>query len=190
VYLPYQASSSPAAALLVRSAATPDQVVPAVRQAVHDLDPNLPLYRVMSLQRAMDEAGWNGRTAAVVAQSIAIIALFMALVGLYAVTAHAVQWWYPGLGLRIALGATGSRIAWLVLRRVLAQLSIGLTLGLVAAQGFDRLLNDPATGSVRMNDAGVLALIVIAIVAVALIACLVPIRRATRVDPVSALRTG
>jgi hypothetical protein len=191
VYLPYQASSSITGAVLVRSEGTPDQLASAVRKAVHDLDPNLPLYRVMPLQQAMDEAGWNGRTAAVVAQSIATIALFMALVGLYAVTAHAVQWWYPGLGLRIALGASGWRIAWLVLRRVLTQLTIGLALGLVAAQVFDRLFNDPANqpaGSVRMNDAGVLVLIVIAIVTVAVVACLVPIRRAARVDPVVALR--
>src|SRR6185436_16306636 len=86
VYLPY-GSSSPTAAILVRGDGAPDALTPALRQALQRLDPNLPLYRVMPLQQAMDEAGWNGRMASVVAQSIAMIALFMALVGLYSVTA-------------------------------------------------------------------------------------------------------
>ena len=100
-----------------------------------------------------------------------------------------------GGGIRIwrcgSRSARAGNIAWLVLRRVLTQLSIGLVLGLVAAQAFDRLLNAPVTQAeaVQMNDAGVLALIVLSIAAVAVVACLAPIRRATRVDPLVALRS-
>jgi putative ABC transport system permease protein len=191
VYLPYR-SSSPTAAILVRGDGAPDALTPALRQALYRLDPNLPLYRVMPLQQAMDEAGWNGRMASVVAQSIAMIALFMALVGLYSVTAHAVLWWFPELGLRIALGASGWNVAWIVLRRVLAQLGIGLALGLLATLAFDRLFNAPVdqvAGSVRMDDGGMLVLIAISILVVAVMACLVPIRRAARVDPLIALRS-
>jgi putative ABC transport system permease protein len=192
VYLPYRSSSSPTAAILVRGDGSPDALAPVLRQALHGLDPHLPLYRVMSLQRAMDEAGWNGRMASVVAQTIAMIALFMALVGLYSVTAHAVLWWCPELGLRIALGARGWNVGWIVLRRVLTQLSIGLVLGLVATLAFDRLFNAPVDQSaarVRMDDAGTLALIACSILAVAVLACVVPIRRAMRVDPLLALRS-
>jgi len=191
VYMPYR-SSSPTAAILVRGDGAPDALAPALRQALHRLDPNLPLYRVMPLQQAMDEAGWNGRMASVVAQSIAMIALFMALVGLYSVTSHAVLWWFPELGLRIALGASGWNVAWIVLRRVLTQLSIGLALGLLATLAFDRLFNTPVdqvAGSVRMDDGVMLVLITISILVVAVMACLVPIRRAARVDPLVALRT-
>jgi putative ABC transport system permease protein len=191
VYLPYR-SSSPTVAILVRGDGAPDALMPALRQALHRLDPNLPLYRVMPLQQAMDEAGWNGRMASVVAQSIAMIALFMALVGLYSVTAHAVLWWCPELGLRIALGASGWNVAWIVLRRVLTQLSIGLALGLLATLAFDRLFNAPVdqvAGSVRMDDGSMLVLIAISILVVAVMACLVPIRRAARVDPLVALRS-
>ena len=191
VYMPYR-SSSPTAAILVRGDGAPDALAPALRQALHRLDPNLPLYRVMPLQRAMDEAGWNGRMASVVAQSIAIIALFMALVGLYSVTSHAVLWWFPELGLRIALGASGWNVAWIVLRRVLTQLSIGLALGLLATVAFDRLFNTPVdhvAGSVRMDDGVMLVLIAISILVVAVMACLGPIRRAARVDPLVALRS-
>ena len=192
VYLPYRSSSSPTAAILVRGDGAPDALAPALRQALLRLDPSLPLYRVMSLQQAMDEARWNARQAAVVAQSIAVIALFMALVGLYSVTAHAVHWWLPELGLRVALGASGRNVAWIVLRRVLTQLSIGVALGLVATLAFDRLFNAPVDQSaarVRMDDAGMLTLIALSILAVAVTACLVPIRRAARVDPLVALRT-
>jgi putative ABC transport system permease protein len=191
VYIPYR-SSSPTAAILVRGDGAADRLAPVLRQALHRLDPNLPLYRVMPLQQAMDEAGWNGRMASVVAQSIAMIALFMALVGLYSVTAHAVLWWLPELALRIALGASGWRVAWIVLRRVLTQLSIGLALGLVATLAFDRLFNAPvdqSAATVRMDDGGTLVLIVCSILAVAVMACLVPIRRAARVDPLVALRS-
>ena len=191
VYLPYR-SSSPTAAILVRGDGAPDTLTPALRQALQRLDPNLPLYRVMPLQQAMDDAGWNGRMASVVAQSIAMIALFMALVGLYSVTAHAVLWWFPELGLRIALGASGWNVAWIVLRRVLAQLSIGLVLGLLATLAFDRLFHAPVddvAGSVRMDDVGMLVSIAISILVVAVMACVMPIRRAARVDPLMALRT-
>jgi hypothetical protein len=193
VYLPNRWSTSTTAAILVRTEGAPDLVAPAVRQVLHRLDPNLPLYRVMSLRRAMDEAGWNGRMAAVTAQSVAIIALFMALVGLHAVTAHAVHWWSGELGLRIALGASGWNVAWIVVRRVLIQLGAGVTLGLLAALAFDRAFNEPvdqAAASVSMMAPGVLALICLSIVAVAVVACLAPLRRAARVDPIDVLRTS
>ena len=192
VYVPYQ-SSSPTAAILVRGDGAPGALAPALRQALHRLDPNLPLYRMMPLQQAMDEAAWNGRMASAMAQSIAMIALFMALVGLYSVTEHAVQWWFPELGLRIALGASGWNVAWIVLRRVLTQLSIGLALGLLATLAFDRLFNDPGNqpaSVVRMMDPGALALILLSILGVAIFACLAPIRRAARVDPIDALRAS
>jgi putative ABC transport system permease protein len=147
----------------------------------------------MSLQQAMDEAGWNGRMATVVAQAVAVIALFMALVGLYSVTAHAVHWWCPELGMRIALGASGWNVAWIVVRRVLTQLSIGLALGVVATLAFDRLFNAPVDQSaarVRMDDPGMLVLIAFSILSVAMLACFAPIRRAARVDPIAALRSS
>ena len=138
VYLPHRSSPSATAAIMVRAAGEPTGLVPAIREELRRLDPNLPLYRVMSLQQAMDESGWNGRMAEVMAQSIAIIALLMALVGLYAVTAHVVHWWSPELGLRIALGAQPRGIAWIVLRQALTQLAVGLAVGVGCTYAFDR----------------------------------------------------
>jgi putative ABC transport system permease protein len=102
-----------------------------------------------------------------------------------------VERWTKELGLRIALGAGARQIVWLVIRRVLTQLSIGLALGLLGVLAFDRLFSDPATrlaSKVQMMDANALVAIVLSIAMVAVVACLVPIRRAARVDPLVALR--
>ena len=190
VYLPHRSSPSATAAIVVRATVEPSSLVPGVRDELRRLDPNLPLYRVMSLQQAMDESGWNGRMAEVVAQNIAIIALLMALVGLYAVTAHAVHWWRPEIGLRIALGAPPRGVAWMVLRQALTRLAIGLVVGVACTYAFDRAFTvapDP-TDPVRLTDTGALMALMALIALVAIAACAIPVRRAVRVDPVVALR--
>jgi ABC-type antimicrobial peptide transport system permease subunit len=118
--------------------------------------------------------------------------LLLALVGIYAVTGHTVQRWTRELGLRVALGADARRIGWLVLKRVLIQLGLGLAFGIVGTIAFDRVFTDPATAAVarvRMTDPIVMALIIVAIATVAVVACFAPLRRAVKLDPVEALRT-
>ena len=190
VYVPHRSSPSAAAMIMVRAAGEPAALAPAIREELRRLDPNLPLYRVMPLQQAMDESGWNGRMAEATAQTIALIALLMALVGLYAVTAHAVHWWRPELALRMALGAEPRRVAWIVLRRALTQLAIGLAVGVACTYAFDRAFTvapDPAD-PVRLTDARALVSLMAVIALVAIAACGIPVRRAVRVDPVVALR--
>ncbi len=190
VYLPYRSSAPATAAIVVRATGEPPALAPVIREALRRLDPNLPLYRVMSLQQAMDESGWNGRMAEVVAQNIAVIALLMALVGLYAVTAHAVHWWRPEIGLRIALGAQPRGVAWMVLRQALTRLATGLVVGVACTYAFDRAFSVPdPTDPVRLTDTGALVFLMGAIAIVAIAACAIPVRRAIRVDPVVALRT-
>ena len=129
---------------------------------------------------------------AALAASIAVVALLLAIIGLYAVTGHTVERWTRELGLRIALGARSSQIGWLVLRRVLVQLSVGLAVGIAGVIAFDRAFNAPVSSGPRritMDDPGALALIILSIIIVAVVACVVPIRRATTLDPVETLRT-
>ena len=120
-----------------------------------------------------------------------MVALVLAVIGLYAVTGHTVERWTRELGLRIALGAKSSQIGWLVLRRVLTQLSFGLVIGIAGTFAFDRTFNQSTAQAeaVRMIDPAALVLIIVSIIVVAVIACLVPIRRATRLDPVETLRS-
>ena len=142
--------------------------------------------RDASLEQAV-KTRWNGTLSDVLVKSIAVVALLLALVGLYAVTSHTVAWWSRELGLRVALGARGYAIAWLVLRRMRVKLSASFALGLVAVLAYDRLFNSGTDN--RLAEPGALALTMVAIVIVSLVACLVPIRRAATVDPLVALRS-
>jgi putative ABC transport system permease protein len=142
----------------------------------------------MTFEEAARNASWNVRLGDTLVRTIALVALVLALVGLYAVTGHAVERWRREMAMRVALGARHADIAWLVVRRVLVQLAAGLGLGVVGAQLFDRFFNEPSNLT-RMTDPGALFAVVVAIVALAAVACLPPIRRATRVDPIVALRT-
>jgi putative ABC transport system permease protein len=163
-----------------------------LRTEVERIDPNLPLYRVMSFEQAVRNALWNSRLSDTIVRSIAVVALVLAVIGLYAVTGHTVERWTRELGLRIALGAKSSQIGWLVLRRVLTQLSLGLVIGIGATFAYDRAFNTSAARgerAVSMIDPIALMLIIGSIVLVAVVACLVPIRRATALDPVETLRS-
>ena len=139
----------------------------------------------MTMTEVLRQARWNGRVSRVLLNGIGTIALLLALVGLYAVTAHSVRLRRKELGIRLALGATQRAVGTLVLRRALGQLAIGLIVGVGATFAFDRLF---ITSTVRLVDPVVLLPTVAAIVAVALTACLAPASRAVRVDPVFALR--
>jgi putative ABC transport system permease protein len=192
VFLPFRTASSATSIMLVRTATQdPTAAISLLRREVERIDSNLPLYRVASFEQAVRTALWNGRLSDTLVRSIAVVALALALIGLYAVTGHTVERWTRELGLRIALGAKSNQIGWLVLRRVLTQLSIGLGAGIAAAIAFERAFGDAATRSVTgiaMTDPGALALIILAMILVAVVACLAPIRRATSVDPLEALK--
>jgi putative ABC transport system permease protein len=119
VFLPFRASPSQTTVMVVRANGDAAAPIAWLRSEVAGIDPNLPLYRVMTFDEAMRTALWNGRLGDILVKSIAVVALLLALVGLYAVTGHTVERWTRELGLRIALGAEASQIGWLVLRRVL-----------------------------------------------------------------------
>ena len=192
VFLPFRTASSPTSVIVARTADDFAAATSLFRGEVERLDSNLPLYRVMPFEQAVRNAHWNGRLSDTIVRSIAVVALVLAIIGLYAVTGHTVQRWTRELGLRIALGAKSSQIGWLVLRRVLMQLSVGIAVGIAGVIAFDRTFNAPVSSGPRtitMDDPGALVLIVLSIVIVAVVACLVPIRRATTLDPVETLRT-
>jgi hypothetical protein len=192
VFVPFRSLPAQTAAIIVRTASDPTIAVAAMRNEVTTLDSNLPVYRVMSFEQAARNAVWNGRLSDTLIKSIAVVALLLALIGIYAVTGHTVQRWTRELGLRMALGAEAGQIGWLVLRRILWQLGIGLSVGIAATFAFDRLLNDPANAAaygIWMTDPIAMVLIMLSIAAIAVISCVVLIRRAARLDPVEALRT-
>jgi predicted permease len=185
VYLPAQSAPPVTTTIVVRATGDPASLASPVRTAVQQLDPSLPLYRVMTMTDAMRQAQWNGRIARVLLHAIGTIALLLALVGLYAVTAHSVRLRRRELGIRMALGAPRSRVAALVLRRAMLQVAIGIAAGAGATVAFDRLFNSPAT---QLIAAAVMLPTIAALVLVAAAACLWPAARATRWDPALVLR--
>lgn len=184
IYVPFRADAPATAAVIVRAATDAASITPLLRIEVRALDPDLPIYRVLPMTEALAEASWNPHVSAVAITTISFIAFGLALVGLYAVTAHAVVQRTPEIGVRMALGAVPARIGWLVLKRAFWQLAIGLGAGVVCTYVWGRLFGSGA----RFNAAN-LGAVMLAVVCVSAVACLVPARRAMRVDPVVALRS-
>jgi len=146
----------------------------------------LPLYRAMPMQRVISDAGWNPRVSSWLINSVSAIALLLALIGLYGVTAHAVAARSREIGIRVALGARPRNVRWLVLRRALFQLGIGVALGTVCTIVWNRtfIVSADAGGT----DLLVVATVALLLVSVGVAACLVPARHAVRVDPLTVLR--
>ncbi len=188
VYMPLRATPPPTTALVVRSTGEPGAITRRLREAVSSLDPQLPLYRVMTMERAIDEVEWVGRVSVRMITSLTLIALGLSIVGLYAVTAHAVGQRTQEIGVRMALGARPGEVRRLILRRALIQVAIGLVAGIACTMAWDAAFFSGradlrfAAPDVLIPVASLLALITFA-------ACVVPARRATRIDPVEALRS-
>jgi putative ABC transport system permease protein len=187
IYLPYSADPPVVASMLVRGRSEPQALAAPLRTTVREIDPDLALYRTMTLGRSVAEADWNSRMSSLLITIIACIAIGLAAVGLYAVTAHAAALRTQEIGVRIALGATSRQLLWLLLRRAIVQLSAGLGLGVIAVLVWSRLFGG-SYGSARLTDVEGLAMAGALLVVLGTLASLVPAVRASRLNPVVALR--
>jgi predicted permease len=187
VYVPLAQSPQRLLRIALHTRGAPLPLVAAVRDAVGALDADLPIYRVDSLAGALDGATFFYRLFGTVFMIFGGVALFLASVGLYAVMSFAVGRRGREMGIRMALGARPRDVLALVLRQGLLQVGIGLLLGLglaaVVAQRLSILLFD-----VGPRDPAVFGAVVPTLLLAGIAACLVPARRATRVDPLVALR--
>jgi putative ABC transport system permease protein len=187
-YVPHRQEPPAGAVLLVRSSLDPTTVMNAVRREVQLIDPDQPVFTVQTIDQMMAQATWPYRVFGSLFAIFALIALVLSAVGLYAVMAYSVTQRTNEIGVRMALGADKRRVSWLVLRRGIVQLAIGLILGLAGALGLSTVLTDLLATGVPPRDPLTFVLISVLLTAVALAACLIPARRATRVDPLVALR--
>jgi putative ABC transport system permease protein len=187
VYLPYRQDPSNGVALVVRSELPPGSVMHAVRREVQAIDPDQPVFTIQTLDQMLAQERWPFRVFGGLFAIFAGIALVLSSVGLYAVMAHSVAQRTQEIGVRMALGAEGRQMSWLILKRGLVQLAMGLTLGLAGAFALSRVLRT-VLFQITPTDPVTFAAITMLLTVVSIAACLLPARRATRVDPVVALR--
>jgi len=187
VYVPSRANPQPFAMLLVRGAPGTESVIPIVREEVRALDPELPLYGIMSMDQLLSQSRWPNRVFGIMLAVFASIALVLSTVGLYGVVAHSVSQRVQEIGVRMAFGAMPRQVSWLVTRSTAFPFGAGLLLGLGGAIGVGQLLRSLLVRTSPTDPLTLLAIIVLLLV-VSSGACWLPARRATRLDPVSALR--
>jgi putative ABC transport system permease protein len=187
VYVPYRQKSPDSVSLLVRSALPPGMVMTAVRREVQGMDAEQPVTGIETLSQKLADSRWWQRTWGTMFGGLAVIALLLSSVGLYAVMAYTVSARTQEIGVRMALGAARRQVRWLVLRRVCLQLGVGLTLGFAGAFALRRMLPAGIEGITPLDPIALIA-IVLLLTLVCLVASLSPAFRATRVDPVIALR--
>ncbi|MGD0124977.1 MAG: ABC transporter permease [Terriglobia bacterium] len=172
----------------LRVAGKPQNLEPAVRRTLADVDPNLNVLNVISLQEQLTRNFNQDRLIARLTELFGLLALVLACVGLYGVTAYSVARRTGEIGIRMALGANRSSVVGMVLRGVLVQLGLGLATGVPVALAGGRLLSSQLFG-VKSHDPVIVASAAIVLAACALVAGLVPARRAASIEPMRALRT-
>jgi predicted permease len=174
-------------ALIARTHAGSERGGQILRQEMSAVDPDMALFNIRTLDEVMTQQRWIYRVFGAMFTLFAGIALVLAAVGLYAVTAYAVTQQTRDIGVRMVLGAPPGQVVWLFLRRGALQLAVGLTIGIAGAFGVGRLLQSFLVQT-SPRDPVTLISIVALMTVVAIAACVVPARRATRVDPLHALR--
>jgi len=188
-YIPHRQNTTMARAAVVvaRTRTDPAQATRLLREAMQAVDPDQALQTPRTLDDALAQNRWFLRVFTTMFAVFALMALVLSAVGLYAVTAYAVTQHTRDIGVRMVLGAQSGQVIWLFLKRSLVQLAIGLAVGLAAAVAVGRVLQSFLVQT-STHDPVTLVSIVALLTVVAIAACLGPARRATRLDPLTAIR--
>ena len=171
----------------VRTARRPEQAFSGIRRVVNGLDPNLPVFEMKTIETQLEESLITERLVATLSAGFGALATLLAAIGLYGVMAYIVAQRTREIGVRMALGASGRDVVKLVMRDVFILTGIGIGVGLPAAWGLTRMVRSQLYG-IQPNDTLTIAAATLGIAFVALLAGYVPAVRATRVDPMRALR--
>ena len=187
IYLPELQAYDGRATLVARIGGDPTKLIPAIRREVAALDKDLTLYAVKTMSEQIESTLWQQRTAAGLIGIFGLLAIALAAIGIYGVIAHSVAQRTREIGIRMALGADARDVRRMIVRQGLRLALTGVVVGLVAAFALTRLMSSLLYG-VSATDPLTFVISSVALVGVALGACLVPARRATKVDPMIALR--
>ena len=186
-YQPYQQIGWSSNYLVLRARSDPRQLAGAVRNAVWSIDKDLPVANLKTMEELLSESVARPRFRTFAFLLLGLLALVLSVTGIYAVMSYLVTQRTREFGIRVALGAQQSSVLRLVIRQGMGLALIGVTIGLLAAWALMRLMTNLLFG-VKATDPLTFASITILLLAVALVACWVPARRATKVDPLKALR--
>ena len=187
IYVPFWQSPWPQASVAVRTAGDPNSVIRNIAAAVNSVDPDLPLAGVKTMDQILSESLAVDRFGMVLYGSFAVLALLLAAVGIYGVMAFAVAQRTHEFGLRMALGAGRAQVLAVVLKEGATLASAGLFFGLGGAYLVGRAMQSNLY-EVGAMDAYAFSAVAFLLFSVALLACWIPARRATKVDPMVALR--
>jgi ABC-type antimicrobial peptide transport system permease subunit len=173
--------------MYVRTTADPSAAFGAIRRTMRDLDASVPVYNMRTLEHQIDTSLVIERFVATLSAAFGLLATLLAVIGLYGVMAYTVARRTREIGVRMALGAVRGDVVWLVMREVLLLVGTGMTIGLIAAFVFSRVVRTQLYG-VAPGDPLTIAAAAIVLAGAALAAGYIPAIRATRVNPVFALR--
>jgi putative ABC transport system permease protein len=188
LYLPLSQHPSSWLTLVVRTVGDPGAMIPAVRETVRRLDPDLAAFGVMTMDQHLENALNLATNSAVFAGAFGVLALLLAVIGIYGLVSYSVARRTREVGIRLALGASREDVLRLVLGRGLGLAAIGVGLGLVASLAVGRLLGGMLY-DVSPHDPSIVGSMSLLLASVVLLASYLPARRAMRVDPVSSLRS-
>ncbi len=186
-YLPLTQDYAPAVTMQVRTNSRPEAVVATVRSQVQSLDTNLALTNFNTIGELVDQGLWAPRMGAALLTVFGGLALILAIVGVYGVLSYSVNQQTREIGIRMAMGAQTGRILSLVVGQGMRLAIAGLVLGMLTAFAATRVLSSLLFG-VSAHDPLIFVGVSVVLAAAAILACYIPARRATRVDPLVALR--
>lgn len=194
VYVPYRQAAERGMSIVVRSRGEPGPLAARVRETLQTIDPDLPVFGVMTLEAFLAQQRWPFRIFGSLFAIFALIALALAAVGIYAVTAYSVVQRTQEIGVRMALGAPAAHVSWTILRQGVLRLAVGIVIGLGGAYLVGSALDGTFSGGDRLlaqtsgTDPLTWGAVLVVLAGVTIAACLIPARRASRLDPVAALR--
>lgn len=186
-YIPFMTFASDEMSVIARTEGDIAPLTPAIREQIRQLNPNLPVFDVSTLEQKMADAVSRPRFNLLLLGLFASLALLLAVVGIYGVMAYTVTERTREVGIRMALGANRGDVLRMILRQGMTLVFIGLALGFLGSFALSRALSSLLFG-VSVTDPIVFAAVATILIAIALVAVYVPARRATKVDPMVALR--
>ena len=186
VFIPAFGKNS--SALYVRTREASTQIYGAIRHEVRQLDAGIPVYELKTLQGQLDDTLFTDRLVAMLSAGFGFVATLLAAIGLYGVMAFVVARRQKELGIRLALGARPGSVIVMVMREVLLLLVIGLAVGIPSAYALGKYVSAQLYG-IAPGDPAIAIWTVVLLTVVSVAAGLIPARRASRIDPILALRT-